>query len=65
MPTRCSSSENDSGRQPVRVAQAHITALDNRAGIEELLTLLKRKEAGTTLSWQSLVWLRIGLHSPI
>ena len=40
-----SSSGRDS-RHPKGLPQAHITALDNRAGVEDLLSLLRSKQPG-------------------
>ena len=39
----------DNYRHPNGLPQGHITALDNRAGVEELLALLRRKRPGRLL----------------
>ncbi len=45
--TQCTAGRTEStGRHPNGLPQAHITALDNRAGVEELLALLRNKQPG-------------------
>lgn len=41
---------HDTSRHPNGLPQAHITALDNRAGGEELLALLRTKQTGKLLA---------------
>ncbi len=41
---------HDTARHPNGLPQAHITALDNRAGGEELLALLRTKQPGKLLA---------------